>query len=48
MAERFYRGTGRVQKDMVLCVEWAKRAAAGGDKVGQFRMAHAYHMGEVG
>ena len=27
-------------------VEWAKKAAAGGDKVGQFRLGFAYRYGE--
>ena len=39
MAERFYYGQGGVDKDMVLCVEWARRAAQAGDSVGEFRIA---------
>ena len=27
------------------CVEWASKAAAGGDRRGQFRLGHAYHFG---
>ncbi len=48
MAERFYYGQGGVDKDMVLCVEWARRAAQAGDSVGEFRIAHAFHMGVGG
>jgi hypothetical protein len=45
MAERYFYGQKEVRKDMLLCVEWARRAADGGDQIGEFRMAHAFHMG---
>jgi TPR repeat protein len=48
MTERCYWGTHGVAKDLDKSVEWAKKAAAGGDKVGQFRLGAAYEHGEGG
>ena len=46
MANRCHYGRDGVAKDLVEAVEWAKKAAAGGDKVGQFRLGFAYRYGE--
>jgi TPR repeat protein len=46
MANRCYFGTHGVAKDHEKCVEWAKKAAAGGDEMGQFRLGYAYHVAE--
>jgi TPR repeat protein len=48
MANRCWDGTHGVAKDHEKCVEWAKKAAAGGDRLGQFRLGYAYHEGEGG
>ena len=48
MAERCYYGKDGEAKDVVRSVEWAKKAAAGGDMQGQFRLGHAYCDGEGG
>ena len=46
MANRCWKGTHGVAKDHEKCVEWAKKAAAGGDEMGQFRLGYAYHVAE--
>ena len=48
MADRFFHGKNGVTQDSEECVEWAKRAAAGGDEMGQFRLGVAYHRGHGG
>ena len=48
MADRCYRGRDGVAKDLDKSVEWAKKAAAGGDEMGQFRLGCAYNLGEGG
>ena len=48
MAERYQWGKDGVTKDLVKCVEWAKKAAAGGDLGGQFHLGFAYDKGEGG
>ena len=48
MAERCYFGSHGVTKDLLACVVWARKAAAGGDMVGQFRLGYAYEYGEGG
>lgn len=48
MAERCYFGTGGSAKNIGQSVKWAKRAAEAGDKLGQFRLGHAYYEGEGG
>ena len=48
MAQRCYWGCHGVAKDLDKSVEWAKKAAAGGDKLGQFRLGWAYDEGEGG
>ena len=48
MAQRCYLGSHGVTKDLVKMVEWAKKAAAGGDMVGQHFLGYAYHFGEGG
>ena len=48
MARRCWHGRHGVTKDLVKCVEWAKKAAAGGDEMGQFLLGHAYVHGEGG
>ena len=48
MADRCYWGSDGVPRDLYKCVEWAKKAAAGGDRRGQYRLATAYHYGEGG
>ena len=48
MAKRYHWGSHGVTKDPVKITEWAKKAAAGGDKEGQFWLGYAYHYGEGG
>ncbi len=48
MAEWCYWGSHGVAKDEVASVEWAKKAADGGDRVGQFRLGYAYNCAEGG
>ena len=44
MADRCFLGRDGVAKDLDKSVEWAKKAAEGGDKTGQFRLGVAYHF----
>ena len=48
MAQRCYWGCEGVAKDLEKCVEWAKKAAEGGDVLGQYRFGCAYYLGEGG
>jgi TPR repeat protein len=48
MANQCYHGCAGVAKDLNKCVEWAKKAAAGGDRLGQARLGYAYRHGEGG
>ena len=48
MANRCHCGRDGVAKDLVKAVQWAKKAAAGGDKEGQFRLGYAYCNSEGG
>jgi TPR repeat protein len=48
MAHRCWHGTHGVAKDLRKSLEWAKKAAAGGDKQGQFRLGYAYCNSEGG
>ena len=48
MARRCWHGSHGVTKDPVKCVEWAKKAAAQGDMVGQHYLGYAYDLGEGG
>ena len=44
MAERCYFGTHGVRENRKKALGWAKKAAMGGDRLGQFRLGHAYQM----
>ena len=48
MADRCFLGRDGVTKDLEKSVEWAKKAAEGGDKTGQFRIGVAYHFAQGG
>ena len=48
MADRCFLGRDGVTKDLDKSVEWAKKAAEGGDKTGQFRLGVAYHFAQGG
>ena len=48
MADRCFLGRDGVTKDLDKSVEWAKKAAEGGDKTGQFRIGVAYHFAQGG
>jgi TPR repeat protein len=45
LASRYFYGSAGVEKDLAKFHEWAKKAAEGGDRRGQFRMAYAHHLG---
>ena len=46
MAVRCHHGTYGQEKDLDKCFEWATKAAQGGDKLGQFRLAYAFRNGQ--
>jgi len=48
MSERFYFGEDGCPVDPEVSTSWAVKAAAAGDRVGQFRLAWAYQYGEGG
>ena len=48
MSERFYFGEDGCSVDQEKSTAWAVKAAAAGDRVGQFRLAWAYQYGEGG
>jgi len=48
MSERFYFGEDGCATDPEKSTAWAVKAAAAGDRVGQFRLAWAYQYGEGG
>ena len=48
LAESFYYGTNGSMKDIVKSVDYARKAAASGDQLGQFRLGYAYSEGEGG
>ena len=48
MAERCYFGVGGNRKDEEKAVEWAKKAAAGGDMKATFRLAYCYEHADGG
>jgi TPR repeat protein len=48
MSERFYFGEDGCVVDPEKSTAWAVKAAAAGDRVGQFRLAWAYQYGEGG
>jgi len=48
MADRYYFGSDGVDEDLEKCVEWAKKAAAGGDRLGQYWLGYAYQFAEGG
>lgn len=45
MAVRYLKGSDGVKKDLPLFVEWASKAAEGGDKQGQDLLGFAHHKG---
>jgi len=46
MALRCYLGSQGVEKNLITCVEWASKAARGGDRYGQFRLGYSHHAAE--
>jgi TPR repeat protein len=41
MADWCYSGRHEIAKDIAKSIDWAKKAAAGGDRQGQFRLGYA-------
>ena len=46
LAERYFYGSGGVEKNLLKFSEWARRAAEGGDSRGQFLLGYSLHYGE--
>ena len=44
LADRHFYGAHGVRQDMRRSLDFARLAAVGGDKLGQFRLAHAYRQ----